>query len=113
MSVMQTGGPKTVAGATVVEARALHRLAVGIVRDATRVGAGDVSVQLADRRGDLRVSVEVPVVLARQGTDPVSARADAVRDAVVQGMRDLAARRVGAVDVRFRGVRREMQRRVT
>ncbi|WP_336643242.1 hypothetical protein [Microbacterium sp. MMO-113] len=113
MSVMQTGGPTTVAGATVVEARALHRLAVGIVRDATRVGAGDVSVQLADRRGDLRVSVEVPVVLARQGTDPVSARADAVRDAVVQGMRDLAARRVGAVDVRFRGVRREMQRRVT
>lgn len=113
MSVMQTDGPTTVAGATVVEARALHRLAVGIVRDATRVGAGDVSVQLADRRGDLRVSVEVPVVLTRQGTDPVSARADAVRDAVVQGMRDLAARRVGVVDVRFRGVRREMQRRVT
>lgn len=112
MSVMQTGGPTTVAGATVVEARALHRLAVGIVRDATRVGAGDVSVQLADRRGDLRVSVEVPVVLTRQGTEPVSARADALRDAVVQGMRDLAGRRVGAVDVRFRGVRREMQRRV-
>ncbi|MEZ7754214.1 hypothetical protein O5Y58_01750 [Microbacterium paraoxydans] len=112
MSVAVTDGPTTVAGATVVEARALHRLAVGIVRDAMRVGAGDVSVQLADRHGDLRVSVEVPVVRSRQGTDPVSARADAVRDAVVRGMRDLAARHVGAVDVRFAGVRRETERRV-
>ena len=112
MSVAQTDGPTTVAGATVVEARALQRLALGIVRDAARVGAGDVSVQLADRRGDLRVSVEVPVVLGRRGGDPVSVRADAVRDAVVRGMRDLAARRVGAVDVRFAGVRREIGRRV-
>ncbi|WP_431867021.1 hypothetical protein [Microbacterium paraoxydans] len=112
MSVAVTDGPTTVAGATVVEARALHRLAVGIVRDVVRVGAGDVSVQLADRRGDLRVSVEVPVVRGRRGADTVGARADAVRDAVVGGMRDLAARRVGAVDVRFTGVRREDGRRV-
>ncbi|MEE6389016.1 hypothetical protein V3G71_09230 [Microbacterium paraoxydans] len=113
MSVMQTDGPTTVAGATVVEARALHRLAVGIVRDVVRVGTEGVSVQLADRRGDLQVSVVVPVVRGRQGDDTVSARADAVRDAVVGGLRDLAARRVGAVDVRFHGVRRELQRRVT
>ncbi|WP_336501652.1 hypothetical protein [Microbacterium paraoxydans] len=112
MSVVQTDGPAAVAGATVVEARALHRLALGIVRDAALVCADDVSVQLADRRGDLRVSVEVPVVLGRLGSDPVSVRADAVRDAVVRGMRDLAARRVGAVDVRFAGVRREIGRRV-
>ena len=112
MSVAVTAGTTTVAGATVVEARALHRLALGIVRDVAGVGAGDASVDLADSRGDLRVSVAVPVVLGSRGGGPVAVRADAVRDAVVRGMRELAARRVGAVDVRFTGVRREGERRV-
>ncbi|WP_149084545.1 MULTISPECIES: hypothetical protein [Microbacterium] len=112
MSAAPTGGSTAVAGATVVEARALHRLTTGIVQDAARVGADDVSVELTDRRGDLRVSVVVPVLLGNRGDGDVRVRADAVRDAVMRGMRELAARRVAAVDVRFAGVRRESERRV-
>ena len=74
MSVAVTDGPTTVAGATVVEARALHRLALGIVRDVAGVGAGDASVDRADSRGDLRVSVAVP---SRSAPTPCATRSSA------------------------------------
>lgn len=111
MSTARTDG-HGVAGSTIVEARALQRLALGLVRDAAAVDARDVSVELTDHHGDLRVAVVVPVVRGRGHDDPVAVRGDALREAVVNGMRDLAARRVGAVDVRFAGLRREPERRV-
>lgn len=112
MSIGRAPASTVVAGATAVDARALQRLAHGLVRDAAGVALDDVSVQLGDQRGDLRVSVSVPVALAGAAGTTLAERGDSLRDAVVRGMRDLAARRVRAVDVHYTGVRRSRGRRV-
>lgn len=112
MSVERTGTPTAVAGATAVESRALHRLAVGIAREAAGVELDDVSVALGDRRGDLRVTVAVPVTLTRAGGGTLAERGEALRESLVCRLGELASRRVGAVEVRFTGVRRPPARRV-
>lgn len=112
MSAERGATSTTVAGATVVEARALHRLTLGIVRDTAGVELDDVSVTLGDRRGDLRVSVSVPVVLTSGGSDTLAERGEVLRDTLTRRLGELASRRVGAVDVRFAGVRRARERRV-
>lgn len=99
-----------VVGTTTITARALQRLAVGIVRDAARVSAGDVGVQLSDRRGALRISVTVPVA-ERRGMNLVDS-GDELRRRLIEGMRELAGRDVGTVDIRYSGVRKSSEKRV-
>ncbi|MFD6817130.1 hypothetical protein ACFWCH_09475 [Microbacterium sp. NPDC060132] len=112
MSVEWAGASTGVAGATSVETRALHRIALGIARDAAGVGLDDIAVELGDRRGDLRVTVVVPVVLARSDGTTLADRGEVLRETLVRRLGELASRRVGAVDVRFTGVRRALERRV-
>ena len=101
-----------VPGTTTFSARALQRLAVGIAHDAARVAVGDVGVQLSDRRGALRISVTVPVAeTAGQGANLVD-RGEEVRQRLVDGMRELAGREVGSVDIRYTGIRRSIEKRV-
>lgn len=99
-------------GRTTISARALRRLAVGIAGDAGHVSARDVSLDLADARGALRAVISVPMALRPGESDTLPERADAVRRAVTDGMRELAGRELSAVDVRFAGVRRTERRRV-
>ncbi|MBO0982200.1 hypothetical protein [Microbacterium sp. SD291] len=100
-------------GRTTVSARALQRLAAGLARDAARVSRRDVGVALADDRGGLRVSVTVPVALAAVGGGTILDRGEDLRHAVIDGMRELADRAVSTVDVRYSGVRRLAERRVS
>ncbi|MBT2495043.1 hypothetical protein HCX50_14665 [Microbacterium oxydans] len=101
-----------VRGTTTFTARALQRLAVGIAHDVARVSARDVGVQLSDEHGALRIAVTVPVARAsKRGTDLVTSGED-LRNGLIEGMRELAGREVGAVDVRYSGVRRSTERRV-
>ncbi|MBO9625885.1 MAG: hypothetical protein J7484_05885 [Microbacterium sp.] len=104
--------PLVVAGRTTISARALRRLAVGIVGDAGHVPAGDVSVELADAQGALRASVSVPLALRPDDHTTIPQRAEAVRVSLTERMQELAGRELTAVDVRFAGIRREAQRRV-
>ena len=99
-------------GRTTVSVRALQRLATGLVRDAARVTRRDVGIAIADDRGALRVSVTVPVALAAAGGTIVD-RGEGLRRVVIDGMRELADRAVGTVDVRYSGVRRVAERRVS
>lgn len=108
-----TAGDSGVLGRTTISARALQHLATGLARDAARVPRRDVAVVLSDERGRLRVSVTVPVALADDRGRSVLQGADAVRLRVVDGMRELAGRTVGTVDVRYSGVRRISERRVS
>ncbi|WP_337026697.1 hypothetical protein [Microbacterium sp. LB16] len=102
----------TVAGTTILTARALQRLAVGIAHDAARVAAGDVAVKLSDHRGALRISVTVPVAEAAEPDANLVDRSEDLRRRLIEGMRDLAGREVGAVDIRYSGVRRNIEKRV-
>ncbi|QYM65193.1 hypothetical protein [Microbacterium sp. Se5.02b] len=104
-----TGG---VSGSTTFSARALQRLAVGIVRDAAGVAVRDVGVQLSDHRGALRIAVAVPVARGGGQTSNLVEQGDALRRAVIDGMRDLAGRDVRIVDIRYAGVRRSRETRV-
>ncbi|PRA82011.1 hypothetical protein [Microbacterium sp. MYb66] len=105
-------GEDVVVGTTTFTARALQRLAVGLARDAARVAARDVGVQLSDERGALRITVTVPVAMGTPSEANLVDRGDGLRRALVEGMRDLAGREVGAVDVRYSGVRRNRKKRV-
>ncbi|MBW8761811.1 MAG: hypothetical protein JF592_04385 [Microbacterium sp.] len=100
-------------GRTTVSARALQHLATGLARDAARVPRRDVAVALSDERGQLRVSVTVPVALADDGGRSLVASAEGLRSTVIGGMRELAGRAVGTVDVRYSGVRKISERRVS
>lgn len=102
----------TVVGTTTFTARALQHLAVGLARDAARVPTRDVTAQLSDERGALRITVTVPVALgAGAGANLVDSGAN-LRNALVEGMRRLAGREVSTVDVRYSGVRRHTEKRV-
>lgn len=100
-------------GRTTVSARALQHLATGLARDAARVPRRDVAVSLADERGRLRVSVTVPVALSAGDGRTLIDSGEELRRGVIEGMRDLAGRTVGVVDVRFSSVRRISERRVS
>lgn len=102
----------TVVGTTTFTARALQRLAVGLAHDAARVPTRDVSVQLTDDRGAMRITVTVPVALATAPGRNLVDSGEELRKTLVEGMRRLAGREVGAVDVRYSGVRRHTERRV-
>lgn len=102
----------TVPGTTRISARALEHLAVCLVRDAAQVAHREISVRLADAGGALKVSVTVPVVVGTDGPGSIVDRSARLRRRVIEGMRDLAGRRVDVVDVRYLGVRRAEERRV-
>lgn len=92
-------------GRTALSARALQNLAVGVAKDAARVGSGEVAVTLSDDAGALRVSVVVPALIMTPVV-PIPEQGARVRAGIIAGMQELGGRRVGAVDVRFAGVRR-------
>lgn len=102
-----------VPGRTTITARALNRLAVGIVRDASRADATDVSLQLSDDSGALRARVTMPIVIEADDRLTVEQRAEHVRDEFVDRMNALAGRTVRRVDIRYSGVRQTQQSRVT
>lgn len=114
MTVEGTAGEREmlVPGRTVVTARALQHLAVGIVRDIAGVDVGDVGVRLADERGALRLSVTVPVALPGAAEATLVDRGAQLQNELIDGMRRLAARDVSTVDVRYSRVRRDTGRRV-
>lgn len=101
-----------VSGSTTFSARALQRLAVGIVRDAAGVTVRDVGVQLSDQGGALRISVTVPVARGGGQASNLVEQGDALRRTLIDGMRDLAGRDVKTVDIRYAGVRRSREKRV-
>ncbi|GAA2016410.1 hypothetical protein [Microbacterium ulmi] len=92
-------------GRTLIGARALQRLVAQLAGEAGRVPHRLVSATLADRAGALEVSVTMPLRMASRRDETLLERGSAVRGGVISGMRDLAARRVERVDVRFAGVR--------
>lgn len=100
-------------GRTVLTGRALHRLAVALVRENARVPSVSVSVSLSDRAGRLAASVVVPVAMEAGMPDTLIERGSALRTALAEGMRALAERDVASVDVRFAGVCDARKGRVT
>lgn len=102
---------RQLAGRTVLSGRALQHLALGLVRDAARVPARDVSLSFSDDKGMLKAEITLPVVLAAGVERSLVQRAAALREAVTEGMASLAGRSVSAVDVRFSGVREVQGRR--
>ena len=107
----EAGGPP-LPGRTIVTARALQHLALGLVRDAARIPASDVSVSLSDDAGRLKATVTLPVSLGPAVGQSLIERGITLRGAVVQGMAALAAREVSSVDIRFSGVNVVQERRV-
>ncbi|MFK4759299.1 hypothetical protein ACI3KS_00045 [Microbacterium sp. ZW T5_45] len=102
-----------VAGVTVISSRALKRVALGLVRDAARVPLTEVSVDVSDDRGALRLSVVTPLALRAGHTTTIAQDGDSVRRGLIDGMRRLAGRTVSTVDLRYSGVQRIAERRVT
>jgi len=96
-------------GRTTLSARALQRVTTGVAKDAARLSADDVTVSLSDDSGGLRVVVALPVVAA---ASTITEQGDQLRAGIIQGIADLAGRRVSAVDIRFTGVKRPDHRRV-
>lgn len=110
---LSDGSPRaSVPGATLISARALKRVASGIVRDAARVPVNDVSVDVSDDRGALRVSVVAPLALRTGHATTIVQDGEALRGGVIEGMHRLTGRTVSAVDVRYSGVVRNTERRV-
>lgn len=96
-------------GRTTVSARALQHLATAVAKDAARVPARDVSVSLSDDEGALRVTVVAPVELTTPALT-IPEQSERLRDGLIDGLRSLAGRSVGSVDVRFSGVHRNTQK---
>jgi hypothetical protein len=112
MTATEPGGADGgVPGTTRISARAVERLAAYLARDAGHVPAGRVAVRLADAAGALTVAVTLPVAVGGGVTGTVAERSTALREQVVAGLRDLAGRTVGSVDVRYAGVHRISGRR--
>lgn len=105
--------PSSPAGRTVLTGRALRQTATGLVRDISGVPVKDITVHVSDLAGDLTLSVDLPFVLDGTTSDSLAGRGADVRDRVVTGLRELAARTAGVVNVRFSSVRRPDLRRVT
>lgn len=101
-----------VVGTTTFTARALQRLAVGIAHDAAHVAVRDVGVQLSDERGTLRITVTVPAAVATGAGSNLIESGEELRRGLIEGMRRLAGREVGTVDVRYSGIHRKREKRV-
>lgn len=103
----------TAPGRTTITARALERLATGLVADAAGVPAGDIEISLHDEAGRLAAGVTLPAVIGTSDRRTLPERGAALRETVTRGMHDLAARQVGSVSVRYAGIHRQCERRVT
>ncbi|QAY60476.1 hypothetical protein ET475_11090 [Microbacterium protaetiae] len=107
-----TSVDRLVPGRTTISARALEHLVTGMVRDAASARVRDIEVSLADAAGALRVSVTVPLLVGARPATPIFEQGALVRNHVIAGMKTLSGRAVGAVDVRYAGVRMMPARRV-
>lgn len=111
-----TGGDRPegpVSGRTRISSRALQRLAVALVVEAARVPAREVAVSLRDDAGLLTAAITLPAVIGDPARGSLVERGAALRASVTRGMGALAARRVEPVAVRYSGVHRERERRVS
>lgn len=102
-----------VPGLTVISSRALRCVASALVRDAARVPLTDVTVDVSDDRGALRVSVVAPLALRPGHATTIAQDGESLRGGLIDGMRRLTGRTVSAVDLRYSGVQRNAKRRVT
>ena len=98
-----TGPAAGRAGVTVIEARALRRFAEAVTAELMDVRASDVSVELADARGALAVSLATPFHAepSRGIRGTLVERAATISDVLVERLATSAGRTVGRVDVRF------------
>lgn len=103
--------PVAARGRTTITSRALNRLATAVASDAARVPSREVGLGLTDAQGALRVVLTVPVAIRPGDAATLPERAEELRGAMIAGLRDLAGRSVGTVDIRYAGVRRTTERR--
>ncbi|WP_251448051.1 hypothetical protein [Microbacterium sp. USTB-Y] len=99
-------------GRTILTARALHRLGVGIVADASGADPREIALRWTDANGGLHAAVTLPLAVRDERGRTLEERGAELRSSLVGGMRERAGRRVNGVDLRFSGVRREKTRRV-
>lgn len=99
-------------GRTTITARALRRLAVGLVASASGAHPREVALHWDDARGGLHATVTLPLRMGDAVERTLEEQGADVRASLVTGMADQAGRRVDSVDLRFSGVRREDTRRV-
>jgi len=99
-------------GRTTLTARALHRLAVGIVASASGADPREVALRWDDADGGLHATVTLPLRMGTAAGQTLQEQGASVRTSLVTGMAERAGRRVDGVDLRFTGVRREDTRRV-
>lgn len=110
-AVAHTAG-SALRGRTTLTARALHRLAVGIVTSASGADPREVTLRWDDADGGLHATVTLPLRVENAAGRTLQEQGASVRTSLVTGMAERAGRRVDAVDLRFAGIHREDERRV-
>lgn len=100
-------------GRTTLSPKALRHLVIGLARDIGRVPADEVVVTVRDDGGELALAVELPFAVEPLQPQTLSDRGQVIRDHVVTGLHELAARTARTVDIRFTALRRTDSKRVT
>ncbi len=102
MTVVAAASVGVQAGRTIVQPRALRRIAEASVAELAGVAAGDVSVELAGADGLLAVTVVTPLDRrAAAVTGTLVERAAAIGEGLARRLEDLAGRKAGRIHVRF------------
>ena len=99
-------------GRTAFATRALQRLGVGIVADASGADPREIVLRWTDANGGLHAALTLPLTVHDERGRTLEEQGAELRSALVGGMRERAGRRVDGVDLRFSGIRREKKRRV-
>jgi len=102
-------GSQPARGRTDISRRALERVATALAAEALGTGAASIRVRLDDVAGALGLGVAgrigvAPLGDGGRGGQSVVDRAEAAVDRIRTGMRTVAGREVGRIDVRLTGV---------
>ncbi|GAA4190926.1 hypothetical protein GCM10022288_20970 [Gryllotalpicola kribbensis] len=90
------------AGRTIVQPRALRRIAEAVVAELVGVDPSEVSVELSGVQGRLAVTAATPLGLrVARVPGTLIERAVGIGEEVARRLAELADRRVGRVEVRF------------
>jgi hypothetical protein len=106
-------------GRTKITSRAVRRVVSAVTADALNVSASDVSVELSDDAGSLRVVAETPVHVSplgesgRRPTGTLLDRLTAAQTAIRQRCLELTGSTIGRVDLRITGVDLRERKRVS
>lgn len=100
-------------GRTTLTPRALRHLVTGLARDIGQVEPTQISVTVQDTDGELALTVDLPFTITSEVPQSFPERGQVIRDHLVSGTRELAARTTRTVDVRFTTVHRAERKRVT